>query len=184
MIYVPDFNISSFVINPPSKRPKGDYGSVLNYDNNDIIIQTPVCCVNNVDIKEDSMNIKFKLSDNFEYFQFFSILHELIIKHLIRYYGNDNYNILSESSGDPDDIRKRFIPYIRKMNDTEMLISLKLLKKTEYFDRNKREISGLEIKPGDYVVCIIKSNQLSIDSISATHTWNCLQCLVWKPKSA
>lgn len=180
MIYVPDFNISSFVIHPPVQRPKGDYGSVLNYDNDDIIVQTPVCYVNCVNVKENYINIQFKLSDNFEYFQFFSILHELIIKHLIRYQGNENYNILGDSSGDPDDIRKRFVPYIKKMNDTEMLISLKLLKKTEYFDKNKQEISGLEIKQGDYVVCIIKSNQLSMDSISATHTWNCLQCLVWK----
>ena len=64
-----------------------------------------------------------------------------------------------------------------------MNINMKIRKNTLFFTKNKQEISGLEFKRGDYVVCLIKPNQLSMDSISANHSWDCVQCLKWKNKS-
>lgn len=180
LIKISDFNISSFAIGIPMKRPKGGYGSQLKYNGNEIIIQTPICLIDYID--KETMGITFKLADNFEYFQFFCSIHELIIKYLMRYNNNEDYDILTNISGN-EEIRKNFNSYVKKINDTEMNINMKIRKNTLFFTKNKQEISGLEFKRGDYVVCLIKPNQLSMDSISANHSWDCVQCLKWKNKS-
>lgn len=180
IINVPEFNISSFSIGIPNKRHNNGYGSILSYDGYDIIIQTPLCVVENIDMKDKKqLSLSFKLADNFEYFQFFCSLHELIIKHLCRYSENSEYDIMSEYNSDQVEIRKNVYSHISKVNDTEMFMKLQILDKTQFFDRMKTEISGLELKNGDQVVCIIKSNQLSMNEKTSIHSWNCVQCLVW-----
>lgn len=179
IINIPEFNISSFSIGIPNKRNPNGYGSVIKYDGQDTIVQTPICKVEHIDTK-DSQNLSliFKLSKNFEYFQFFCSLHELIIRHLCRYAENNKYLILDDTRGDHEEVRKLFSPNIFK-SDTNMYVKLKLNKKTQFFEKNTQEISGLEIKRGDYVICIIKANQISMDDKSANHTWDCIQCLKW-----
>jgi hypothetical protein len=183
IINVPEFNISSFSIGTPMERHQGGYGSVVKYNGEDIILQTPLCKVEFVDYKEDKLSIIFKLSDNFEYFQFFCSLHELIVKNLCRYAGSDKYKILSSCLGEHENIRKKFTSYVIKMNDTDMIINLKLRKSSKFFERTKQSISGLEVKRGDYVVCMIKANQISMDEETSTHTWDCIQCLRWRMNS-
>ena len=192
MILVKDFNISSINIGFPIKRTNG-YGIEIKYKSSNIVIQTPICKVEEIHFKETVdeetnvvtkpyMIVSFKLADNFEYFQFFCSVHELIIKFLCRCSENENYEILSETQGDHEEIRKRFVAYAKKYDDKEMSIKLNIYKNTSYFQKNTNSISGLEVKRGDYVVCIINANQISVDDESATHTWDCKQCLVWKPK--
>lgn len=183
IINVPEFNISSFAIGIPKKRHNDGYGSVLSYNGDDIIIQTPICRVEYIDTKEENqLCLSFKLSDNFEYFQFFCSLHELIIKHLCRYAENQQYDILINTKGEHEDIRKCYISSITKWNDTDMYLKLNILKKTQFFEKTKQQISNLEIQNGDYVVCIIKANQLSMHIDNASNSWDCIQCLRWKNK--
>lgn len=180
LIKVSDFNISSISIGIPIKRHNNGYGSIINYNGQDIIIQTPLCKVEFIDTKEENiMVISFKLSNNFEHFQLFCSIHELIIKHLCRYSESENYEILTDTGSNHEQVRTKFVSYVTNCQRTTMQIKLKLLNKTSYFAKNTQLISGLEIKPGDTVVCIIKANQISMDSESATHTWDCLECLKW-----
>lgn len=178
IIKVSDFSISSFSVGIPNKRHNNGYGSVILYEGKDIYIQTPVCKVEN--IGEDTICISFKLADNFEHFQFFCSLYELVLRHLFRYHSNEKYDILSESDGSQEDMRKRFYSYVYKYNDTDMIIKMKILKKSRYFDRNKNEVTLKTVTKDNLVVCIIKSNQLSMDSKSASHSWDCVQCLIWE----
>lgn len=181
IINVPDFNISSFSIGAPLKRRNKGYGCILNYNGNDIVLQTPLCKIESINLKEENtLSIVFKLSDNFEYFQFFCSLYELIIKNLCRYSINNKYDILSGCEGDHEKIRKVFKSHVSKINDTDMIINLKVKNNTLFFDSNKQSISGLELNVGDYVVCIIGSNQVSMDEDGSVHTWDCKQCLRWK----
>lgn len=189
MILVKDFNISSINIGFPIKRKSG-YGIEIKYDTSNIVIQTPICKVEKIVMKESieengtiikpHMIVSFKLADNFEYFQFFCSVHELMIKFLCRCSENPNYEILSKCSGNHEEIRKNFVAYARKFDDKEMSLKMILHKNTNFFQKNTNSISGLEVKEGDYVICIINANQISVDEDSATHTWDCKQCLVWK----
>lgn len=174
LIDIKTFNISSLCILNPVARNNG-YGSKLIYDGYDFKFQLPLCIVSNLD--ENHLLVKFELSENFDYFQFFCSVNELIIKYLIRYSTNPTYSILKNTDGNQDDVRAAFKSTIFKIDTTNILIKLKVLKSTLYFDKTKREISGLEIKPGDKVVCMISPNPIVSDDISASQVWTCTQCL-------
>ncbi len=180
IVDIKNFNISSLSLTNPLQRSNG-YGFKLIYDGSDFRFQLPLCVVLDVNIKGDKsfIYVSFKFSDNFDYFQFFCIVYEMIIKHLCRYSTKQDYDILKNTDGSPEEIRESFKTTAKKINSRDMGVSMKIQKNTLFFDKTKREISGLEIKPGDTVVCMIKTNGVSVDETTAGQTWVCTQCLKW-----
>lgn len=181
IVKIKDFNISSIGFSNPMKRNNG-YGCKLIYDGNDFRFQLPLAIVNDVDLDGDkpTITVNFKLSDNFDYFQFFCIINELVVKHLGRYATNPNYDILKDTDGSQEEIRDVFYTNINKVDGTDIKCVLKVNKSSLYFDNKKSEISGYEIKPGDKVVCMVKTNGLVVDNKSSGLHWICTQCLKWK----
>ena len=154
---------------------------MIKYDRNEIIIQSPICKLEYLGQCNNLFSMLFKLSDNFEYFQFFCSLHELIIKNLCRYADNSEYEIMKKyDSKDQEHIRKSFRSHVVKTNDIDMIISLKINENTKFFNKEKEEITVKDIKKGDYVVCIMKSNKIELSEEYFLHTWDCIQCLKWK----
>ena len=84
-IDVKTYNISFLNILKPTSRTTG-YNSKIVYNNKDFKIQTPLCTIIDIDTKSEkpSILVKFNLSKNFSYFQFFSNIHEIAIEHLLR----------------------------------------------------------------------------------------------------
>jgi hypothetical protein len=178
---VETYNMSLLNISNPIKRNNG-YGSQLTYNGNKFIIQTPLCIVSTVDVKNDNfISLRFKLAQNFSHFQFFCSVHELNIRYLTRLYTNPNYNdILTSTDGSEESIREVYDQAVKKVNNTEMYMELKLKKSTLFYNNKKDEMSGLEIEPGDRVVCLIKTNGLVFDEKSANQAWICEECLLYK----
>ena len=168
---VKNYNIGNLKLTKPYTRPTG-YNSKILYDAKDFKIQSPLCTVKEIDTKGQKpfIKISFKISNNFNHFQFFSNIKEICIEHLLKCITN-----LSE-----EEIRKNFISTIEKNSDSEMIIKIKLNKSTLYFNKEKKEIHGLEIKPDDKVILLLKTNGLVWDSVSASQVWICLQCLKFK----
>lgn len=167
---IKNYNISKIKILNPIKRSNG-YCSKILYNSKEFKIQTPLCTVREIDIKSEKPYIKisFKISKNFNHFQFFSNVHELCIE-----------NLITNTKNDEESVREKFIKNFEKENDSEIVMKLKLNKSTLFFDKNKTEISGLEIKKNDHIICSIKTNGILYDEKSSTQMWNCIQCLKFK----
>jgi hypothetical protein len=178
---VETYNISLLNISNPMKRNHG-YGSQLTYNGSKFTIQSPLCIVSVIDTKQDNtLCVYFKLSQNFSHFQFFCSVHEINVRYLTRLFTNPNYtDILTTTDGTEESIRKVYDQTVKKVNTTEMYMELKLKKSTTFFNSKKEEISGLEIEPGDRVICLIKTNGLVFDEKSANQTWVCDECLIYK----
>jgi hypothetical protein len=181
-IDVKTYNISLINIESPKERNLSNYNSKILYNNNNFNIQSPLCTVIDIDTKSESkyIHMKFNLSSNFNHFQFFSNINELSIEYLKKISKNHKYNILTNKNKTEESIRESFIPTTNKLSDSEMIIKVKLNKSTTYFDKEKTEISGLEIKKNDKVVCILKTNGILVDQNTASLTWICQECLKFK----
>lgn len=166
-IDVKNYNIGFLNISRSTQRPDGCNSKIL-YNNKDFKVQTPLCIVKEIDLKCDKPFIKvsFKISSNFNYFQFFSNINELCIEKLTKTWDLDE-----------DEVRHKFLPTTEKNKDSEMIIKIKVNKSTIYFNNKKQEIHGLEIKKEDKIVCMLKTNGLISDSDSASQVWIALQCL-------
>jgi len=182
LIKIKDFNISSVGIKNPLKRTNG-YGSEIAYNGLSFVIQSPVVELSHVEVKGDNEEKKkylagtFQLSDNFEYFQIFCSIHELIIRYLVRYSTYPDYDILKNTDGSEDEIREKFTSSINKSSNSNMFIKVKLTNETMFFDKKKYKISGLELNKGDKVIFIIRPNPIVSDNESAAQSWTCIQCL-------
>lgn len=177
---VKTYNISLLNVSFPLKRKTG-YNSKILYNRSDFKIQTPLCTVKEINTKAEKpfILLSFKLSGNFNYFQFFSNIYELCIENLIKYSKNPEFDILKNVNGE-DEIREAFKPTVEKVSDAEMQIRVKLNKSTVYFSKEQSEISGLEINVGDKIICIAKTNGVVSDNNTASQVWICLQCLKFK----
>ena len=89
-------------------------------------------------------------------------------------------SILKNVSPFEENIREAFIPTTKKISDAEMSIKIKLNKSTKFFDKQQTEISGLEFKPGDKIVCILKTHGVVSDQNTSTQVWIGVQCLKFK----
>lgn len=168
---VKDYAIGNLKLTKPYSRPNG-YNSKILYNGKDFKVQSPLCTIKEIDIKNQKPFIKvsFKISNNFNHFQFFCNIKEICIEHLGKY--------ITQSS--EDEIREKFISTIEKNKESEIIIKIKLNKSTIFFDKEKKEIHGLELKQGDKVILLLKTNGLLWDDISASQVWICLQCLKFK----
>lgn len=177
---VKNYNISLLNIHNPIKRKTG-YNSKIMYKGKDFKVQTPLCTVKDINLKSDKpfILLSFKIASNFSYLQFFSNIHELCIENLIKNSTNSSYDILKNVNGE-EEVRKAFQTTVKKNNDVEMTIRMKINKSTLYFDKEQKVISGLEIQKDDKIVCIIKTNGLVADNNTSSQVWVCLQCLKFK----
>lgn len=171
MIHVKDFNISAFSVRPPTKRSNRGYGSVVTYDNRDVLVQTPVCTV--AKITDDGVAMTFPLAENFEHFQFFCSIYEIMLKRIERDVAQ-NPDIL----GGAPDVRSKFRTTVVKTGGSEMTVFAKTSGKTKCFTEQRQEISILELKPEDKVVAVIRSGQISMDSEAANHSWDMVQIMI------
>jgi len=174
-INVKTYNVSLLTIGQTIKRPSGWANKIL-YNNKNFSIQTPLCEVLEVNTKnQPHIHLKFKLSKNFCHFQFFSNIEEIIINKII-----SSDTILKNIEKKEKNARESFIRTVEKISDSEMTLRIKLTASTEYFDKQKEQISGLEIKKGDNVVCLIKTQGIVSDDNTASQLWLCQQCLKYK----
>lgn len=171
MIHVKDFNISSFAVRPPTKRSNRGYGSVVTYNNQDVMTQTPVCTVEK--ISDDGIAMTFSLAENFEHFQFFCSIYEIMLKRIEREIAQ-NPDILTGVT----DARSKFRTTAVKSGGSEMTIFAKTSKKTKCFTEDRQEISILELKAGSKIVAVIRSGQISMDAESANHSWDMVQLMI------
>lgn len=173
------YNISMLTINPPVEKKGGYYISDILYNKLNFKFQSPLFKIVKIDLKADKpyMLAKFKLANNFEYYQFFSGIFELCIEHLMKFYGHPRMSILKNTDGTEDDVRKNFKTNTDKISDAEMCFKIKLNKQTLFFDSKKQEISGLELKQGDKIVCILKTKGLVSDNNTASQMWTASQVL-------
>lgn len=181
-IDVKTYNLSLFTITNPVKTTAGYFSKIL-YNNCDFKLQTPLCTVTEVNTKIDKpyMFIKFMISVNFNHFQFFSNIYEISIDYLSKYMTlNTKIRLLENVANVDEKIREAFVKTANKQSNSEMMIKVKLNKSTMYFDKNKSEISGLEIEAGDKVVCILKTQGISSDKNTSTQAWTGIQCLKFK----
>lgn len=179
-IDVKNYNIGLLNVKNPTYRKNG-YNSKILYNGKDFKIQTPLCVVKDISTKSDKpfILVSFKIATNFNFFQFFSNIHEICIEHLLKYSKNPNFDILKNVS-DEEAIRKAFKATVEKQNDAEMTIRIKLNKNTLFFNKEQNEISGLEIQKEDKIVCILKTNGIVSDINTASQVWVCTQCLKFK----
>lgn len=160
---VKKYNISQLILDAPQKITNG-YNFRILYNGNDFCLQTPLCLVNEVDIKSPKPYIKvsFELAKNFSHFQFFCGLNQQI-KEMV------------ESRG----FVKNFDSSSKRENDL-MTLYIKLNKETKYFDKKQTEISGLEIKKGDKVVILLENRGVFADEKGVIFRWTGSQILRFK----
>ena len=160
---VKKYNISQLTIDAPHKITNG-YNFRILYCGNEFCLQTPLCYVDEVDVKSKKQYIKvsFELSKNFNHFQFFCGLNQQIKETV-------------ESKGFIQELDSSS----KRENDL-MILRIKLNKETKFFDKKQTEISGLEIKKGDKVVVLLENKGVFADEKGVIFRWTGSQVLRFK----
>ena len=180
---VDKYNISLLTIGSPVSINNG-YNLKILYNMKEFVIQTPLCKVLEVDMKAKKpyINIAFPLSKNFAYFQFFGGLNQDIMDALETYSKREDYDILKKMKIDPESesdnpLEDNFDSSSERTNDSTMVIKIKLKKETMYFNKDKNEMSGLEIKEGDKVIGLLQNKGVFVDQYNANFRWTASQML-------
>lgn len=162
-INVKQYNINKLKILPEMKTKIG-YNSKIQYNNNNFLVQTPVCEVLENDY-ENNCTIKFNIQKNFSHFQFFYSLEQSILDFLEKSkYGS----------------REKFISSLNRTEDGEMIMKIKLNSKCLYFNKNQDQIIKYDIKIGDKIIIVLETKGIWMDNISCTMKWNSYQILKLK----
>ncbi len=112
-INVKTYNVSLLNLGKTITRPNGWANKIL-YNNKHFSIQTPLCEVMEVD--KASVQLKFKLSNNFCYFQFFSNIDEIIMNKLM-----SSANVLKNIEKNEKNVREAFVRTVGKISDSEAI---------------------------------------------------------------
>lgn len=144
-----NYDIKDFVICKPMKTKIGFNYNIV-YKSKDFIYQTPICKILETD-NEKYCKIIFDYTKNFSHFEFL----------------NDIENKVKQNN------YKSCIEY----NEEEIIINVKLIPKSEYYNKIQERISKYNLKIGDKVILLLNTNGIWKDETSSTMRWNCSQLI-------
>ena len=171
---VKTYNITQLKIARPVKIPNGFNLKTL-YNSQDFQVQTPLCKITEINLDNDKpyLKIKFTISNNFQHFQFFFGLNQLIIENLEKH-SKTNLAIMKKVN---ENIEGNFSSSINKIDDEEIEILIRVNKETLYFNKTKDQIHNSELKVGNKVVALIFNKGIFVDNYNANLRWTATQIL-------
>jgi hypothetical protein len=157
-IDIKNYNIEKFTFYKPMKTKIG-LNSKLTYESNEFEYETPKCKIIDTD-NEKYCKISFNFLKHFSHFEFLSNLEKKCFEQIKKMNKNmtiDNYRSCIEH------------------NDEFLTINVKLVPKSNYFNKRQYMISKYDLQKNDEVILLLNTKGIWMDENSCTLKWNCFQ---------